>query len=63
MTLVDNPGSYAVLRFQVHIPENYPDGDVPKVVFEHHVFHPCIDPNTHQLNVKQVCCARFIKII
>ena len=44
----------AVLRFQVEIPDNYPDGDVPKVVFEHHVFHPCIDPTTHQLNVKQV---------
>ena len=43
-----------LLRFQVMIPDNYPDGDVPKVVFESHVFHPCIDPNTHQLNVKQV---------
>ena len=49
-----NPVTDALLRFQVHIPDNYPDGDVPKVVFENHVFHPCIDPNTHQLNVKQV---------
>ena len=46
---------YLLFRFQVMIPDNYPDGDVPKVVFESHVFHPCIDPNTHQLNVKQVC--------
>ena len=42
------------LRFQVQIPENYPDGDVPKVVFENPVFHPCVDPITHTLNVKQV---------
>lgn len=38
----------------MHIPENYPDGDVPKIVFENSVFHPSIDPNTHVLNVKQV---------
>lgn len=42
-----------VFRFQVIIPDNYPDGDVPKVVFEAPVFHPCIDPVTHVLNVKQ----------
>jgi len=47
------PYQEGVFRFQVMIPDNYPDGDVPKVVFESHVFHPCIDPNTHQLNVKQ----------
>lgn len=41
-------------RFQIHIPENYPDGDVPKIVFENTVFHPSIDPATHVLNVKQV---------
>ena len=41
-------------RFQVVIPDNYPDGDVPKVVFENAVFHPSVDPNTHVLNVKQV---------
>lgn len=48
-------GSYqeGVFRFQVHIPENYPDGDVPKIVFENSVFHPSIDPATHVLNVKQ----------
>jgi len=40
-------------RFQIHIPENYPDGDVPKIVFENSVFHPSIDPATHVLNVKQ----------
>ena len=41
-------------RFQVVIPDNYPDGDVPKVVLENAVFHPSVDPNTHVLNVKQV---------
>ena len=45
---------FFVFRFQVHIPENYPDGDVPKIVFENSVFHPSIDPATHVLNVKQV---------
>jgi len=48
-------GAYqeGVFRFQVQIPENYPDGDVPKIMFENSVFHPSIDPVTHQLNVKQ----------
>ena len=43
-----------MFRFQVIIPDNYPDGDVPKVVFENPVFHPAIDPATHVLDVKQV---------
>jgi len=42
-----------VFRFQVIIPNNFPDGDVPNIVFEHPVFHPSIDPVTHKLNVKQ----------
>eukprot|EP00092_Neocalanus_flemingeri_P015696 GFUD01016990.1.p1 GENE.GFUD01016990.1~~GFUD01016990.1.p1 ORF type:complete len:284 (-),score=79.27 GFUD01016990.1:376-1227(-) len=48
-------GAYqeGVFRFTVQIPENYPDGDVPKVVFDNAVFHPSVDPNTHSLNVKQ----------
>jgi len=48
-------GAYqeGVFRFQVQIPENYPDGDVPKIMFENSVFHPSIDPVTNQLNVKQ----------
>jgi len=47
------PYQEGVFRFQVHIPENYPDGDVPKIVFENSVFHPSIHPDTHVLNVKQ----------
>ena len=41
-------------RFQVQLPENYPDGDCPQVVFDSPVFHPHIDPSTNTLNVKQV---------
>ena len=44
--------TFPFIMFQVQIPENDPDGDVPKVVFEHSVFHPCVDPDTHTLNVK-----------
>lgn len=42
-----------VFRFKVLIPDNYPDGDVPQIVFDNPVFHPSIDPVTHHLNVKQ----------
>ena len=52
-------GSFMPYRFQVHIPENYPDGDVPKIVFENSVFHPSIDPATHVLNVKQVLTSQL----
>jgi len=47
------PYQEGVFRFHVEIPENYPDGDVPKVVFDNPVFHPSVDPNTNSLNVKQ----------
>lgn len=43
----------AVLRFRILLPENYPDGDVPKVEFDGPVFHPFVDIETNQLNVKQ----------
>jgi len=47
------PYQGGVFRFQVLIPDNYPDGDVPRIVFDGPVFHPNIDPATHTLNVKQ----------
>lgn len=48
-------GSYqeGIFRFNLHIPENYPDGDVPTVVFETPVFHPLIDPETRELDIKR----------
>ena len=49
-----------VFRFQVHIPDNYPDGDCPKVVFDSQVFHPAVDPSSHELNVRQVSEGQFI---
>lgn len=42
-----------IFRFNLHIPENYPDGDVPTVVFETSVFHPLIDPETRELDIKR----------
>ncbi|CAH1794636.1 unnamed protein product [Owenia fusiformis] len=40
-----------IFRFSLHIPENYPDGDCPKLVFDPPVFHPVIDPETGHLDV------------
>lgn len=42
-----------VFNFTLTIPENYPDGECPKVVFEHPVFHPMIDPKSGELDVKR----------
>lgn len=35
----------AIFRFHLHIPENFPEGDCPKVVFTQPMFHPMIDPS------------------
>jgi len=40
-----------IFRFHLLIPENYPDGDVPRVVFDSPVFHPLIDPETKELDI------------
>ncbi|XP_069956130.1 AKT-interacting protein-like isoform X2 [Cherax quadricarinatus] len=42
-----------IFRFNLHIPENYPDGDVPTVIFETAVFHPLIDPDSRELDIKR----------
>lgn len=42
-----------IFRFKISIPENYPDGDCPKLVFEHPVFHPLVDTETHELDVRR----------
>ncbi|XP_045194122.2 AKT-interacting protein-like isoform X2 [Mercenaria mercenaria] len=43
----------AVFRFNLNIPENYPNGDCPRVFFEYPVFHPLVDPKTFELDVKR----------
>ncbi|XP_060552080.1 AKT-interacting protein-like isoform X2 [Ruditapes philippinarum] len=43
----------AVFRFNLNIPENYPNGDCPRVFFEFPVFHPLVDPKTFELDVKR----------
>ncbi|XP_037503876.1 AKT-interacting protein isoform X3 [Rhipicephalus sanguineus] len=42
-----------VFRFTLRIPENYPDGDCPDLVFESPIFHPLIDPVTGELDIKR----------
>ncbi|BFZ13008.1 hypothetical protein BsWGS_16047 [Bradybaena similaris] len=41
------------LRFTMTIPDNYPDGDCPRLIFEYPVFHPLVDPLSGELDVKQ----------
>jgi ubiquitin-protein ligase len=41
------------LRFTLAIPDNYPDGDCPKLIFEYPVFHPLVDPVSGELDVKR----------
>ena len=42
-----------IFRFRIQIPENYPDGDCPRLLFEHPVFHPLVDTETFELDVKR----------
>ncbi|XP_066569533.1 AKT-interacting protein isoform X1 [Amia ocellicauda] len=42
-----------VFKFTVYIPDNYPDGDCPRVVFDIPVFHPLVDPISGELDVKR----------
>lgn len=42
-----------VFRFTLHIPDNYPDGDCPDLVFEPPVFHPLIDASTGEMDIKR----------
>ena len=43
----------AVFRFKIQIPENYPDGDCPRLFFDHPVYHPIVDPDSNELDVKR----------
>lgn len=40
-------------RFQLIIPDNHPDGECPKLIFEYPVFHPLVDPETGEVDVKR----------
>nr|KAF6318166.1 AKT interacting protein [Pipistrellus kuhlii] len=42
-----------VFKFTVYIPDNYPDGDCPRLVFDIPVFHPLVDPSSGELDVKR----------
>ncbi|KAI5626183.1 AKT-interacting protein, partial [Silurus asotus] len=42
-----------VFKFTVYIPDNYPDGECPKVVFDIPVFHPLVDPVSGELDVRR----------
>ncbi|KAG8001384.1 AKT-interacting protein [Nibea albiflora] len=42
-----------VFKFTVYIPDNYPDGECPKLVFDIPVFHPLVDPVSGELDVRR----------
>ncbi|KAM8946112.1 AKT-interacting protein isoform 2-T2 [Pelodytes ibericus] len=42
-----------VFKFTVYIPDNYPDGECPRLVFDTPVFHPLVDPVSGELDVKR----------
>ncbi|XP_077167132.1 AKT-interacting protein isoform X2 [Paroedura picta] len=42
-----------VFKFTVYIPDNYPDGDCPRLVFDLPVFNPLVDPVSGELDVKK----------
>lgn len=48
-------GSYqdGIFKFVMKIPENFPDGDCPSVIFKPPVFHPVINMETGELDVKR----------
>ncbi|XP_064598924.1 LOW QUALITY PROTEIN: AKT-interacting protein-like [Liolophura sinensis] len=42
-----------IFKFTLSIPETYPDGGCPRIVFDPPVFHPIINPDTGELDVKR----------
>ncbi|KAM7295773.1 hypothetical protein ISCGN_021027 [Ixodes scapularis] len=42
-----------VFRFTLHIPDSYPEGDCPDLVFEPPIFHPLVDIGTGELDIKR----------
>uniref|UniRef100_A0A8C1VJV7 Akt interacting protein n=1 Tax=Cyprinus carpio TaxID=7962 RepID=A0A8C1VJV7_CYPCA len=42
-----------VFKFTVYIPDNFPDGDCPRVIFDTPVFHPLVDSVSGELDVRR----------
>ncbi|XP_039208339.1 AKT-interacting protein isoform X3 [Crotalus tigris] len=42
-----------VFKFTIYIPDNYPDGDCPRLIFDLPIFHPLVDPVSGELDVKR----------
>ncbi|XP_077982260.1 AKT-interacting protein-like isoform X3 [Glandiceps talaboti] len=42
-----------IFKFTLSIPENYPDGDCPRLIFDPPIFHPIVDPVSGELDVKR----------
>lgn len=42
-----------VFKFTVYIPDNYPDGDCPRLLFDIPIFHPLVDSTSGELDVKR----------
>ncbi|XP_052027555.1 LOW QUALITY PROTEIN: AKT-interacting protein-like [Apodemus sylvaticus] len=42
-----------IFKFTVYIPDNYPDGDCPRLLFDIPVFHPLVDPTSGELDVQR----------
>ncbi|XP_071957308.1 AKT-interacting protein-like isoform X2 [Antedon mediterranea] len=42
-----------VFKFDLIIPDNYPDGECPRLIFKIPIFHPVIDVMTGELDVKR----------
>ncbi|KAF3420642.1 hypothetical protein E2986_04957 [Frieseomelitta varia] len=39
-----------IFRFNITLPQNFPDGGCPKVTFQTPIFHPLIEPESGELN-------------
>ncbi|EDO45944.1 predicted protein [Nematostella vectensis] len=42
-----------IFKFQMTIPENFPDGDCPTLVFKPTIFHPVVNIETGELDVRR----------
>ncbi|XP_038069895.1 AKT-interacting protein-like [Patiria miniata] len=42
-----------IFKFDLLIPENYPDGDSPRLIFRPSIFHPIVDPVSGELDVQR----------